>query len=179
MLFFLSKTQYCQHFRHVRKISNVYSIAIDKQGNKWFGTYDGISKFDGINWTNYRYNGDKIKGIAGTTVLSIAIDNQGINWFGTWGGISEFDGTNWINHDNETVWLKAGSPVLSAAIDSSGNKWFGSNGWGISELNGSQWITYEEANGQKIAPVYQIAIDSNGNKWFCTAEGLIKFEDKN
>jgi hypothetical protein len=31
----------------------VHDIAIDAQGNKWFCTDCGVSKFDGTNWTNY------------------------------------------------------------------------------------------------------------------------------
>ena len=33
--------------------NGVNSIAIDAQGNKWFGTSAGVSKFDGTTWTTY------------------------------------------------------------------------------------------------------------------------------
>ncbi len=29
----------------------VLSIVVDAQGNKWIGTENGVSKFDGTNWT--------------------------------------------------------------------------------------------------------------------------------
>ena len=31
----------------------VTSLAIDKNGNKWIGTGEGLAKFDGVNWTVY------------------------------------------------------------------------------------------------------------------------------
>ncbi|CUT04977.1 two-component regulator propeller domain-containing protein [Candidatus Kryptobacter tengchongensis] len=32
----------------------VWAIAIDVQGNKWIGTWGGLAKFDGVNWTVYK-----------------------------------------------------------------------------------------------------------------------------
>ena len=34
--------------------NGVYSIAIDNEGDKWFGTMrGGVAKFDNVNWTVY------------------------------------------------------------------------------------------------------------------------------
>jgi len=30
--------------------NNIFCIAIDNKGNKWFGTDEGLVKFDGKNW---------------------------------------------------------------------------------------------------------------------------------
>ena len=48
----------------------VLSIAIDSTGNKWLGTSEGISRFDGTNWTTYTTD----DGLAGNGVKTIAID---------------------------------------------------------------------------------------------------------
>ena len=66
----------------------VHAIAIDAEGNKWFGTSSywdgekriggGISKFNGTNWTTY----DTLDGLASNDVRSIAIDAEGNKWFG-------------------------------------------------------------------------------------------------
>jgi len=44
-----------QSFTKVNGLANniVNSIAIDTLGNKWFGTWSGVSKFDGTNLTTY------------------------------------------------------------------------------------------------------------------------------
>ena len=36
--------------------AQVGSIIQDKQGFMWFGTFDGLNKFDGYNFTVYRHN---------------------------------------------------------------------------------------------------------------------------
>jgi len=33
--------------------NGVYSIAVDADNVKWFGTFDGVSSFNGTTWTTY------------------------------------------------------------------------------------------------------------------------------
>jgi ligand-binding sensor domain-containing protein len=155
--------------------NDVTAIAVDKEGNKWFGTDGGgVSKFDGINWTTYTNpNGD-----ACNFVYSIAIDAQGNKWFGTWGGgVSKFDGTNWTTYT--TADGLANSAVYTVVIDAQGNKWVGTY-YGISEFDGTNWTTYTTANSGLVNDrVSQIAIDAQGNKWFGTEGGVSKFDGIN
>ncbi len=49
--------------------STVRSVAIDVEGNKWFGTNGGgVSKFNGTTWTTY----NTTNGLANNVVYSIA-----------------------------------------------------------------------------------------------------------
>jgi ligand-binding sensor domain-containing protein len=67
----------------------IESIAIDAKGNKWFGTDNGVFKFDGKNWEHYYSDNSSLKG---AYYPAIAIDAQHNIWFGTMsgiGGISE------------------------------------------------------------------------------------------
>jgi len=77
-------------------ISNlVKSIGIDHDGNKWFGTIEGLSKFDGINWSGFTSFTDNL---SQNDVWFIAIDADNNKWFCTGSnGISKFDGANRLN----------------------------------------------------------------------------------
>ena len=33
--------------------NNIFCIAVDQRGTKWFGTDQGLVKFDGINWITF------------------------------------------------------------------------------------------------------------------------------
>ena len=101
------------------------SIAIDSEGNKWFAygfSGEGVSKFDGTNWTTYTTD----DGLADNNVDYIVIDQEGIKWF-VYGynakGVSKFDGTNWTTYTESDGLIN--NRVLSIGIDSEGNKWFG------------------------------------------------------
>ena len=68
--------------------NHITSIAIDNEGNKWLGTPEGVSKFDGTSWTTY----NTADGLADNFVQSIAIDSQANKWFGKENGISKLSG---------------------------------------------------------------------------------------
>jgi ligand-binding sensor domain-containing protein len=91
----------------------VMAIAIDSSGNKWFGTYNGVSKFDGTNWTTYNTSNS---GLAHNFVKGIAIDASGNKWLGTYDGVSKFDGTNWTTYDTSNSGL-ADHQVTAIAIE--------------------------------------------------------------
>jgi ligand-binding sensor domain-containing protein len=148
--------------------NNVNSIAIDKEGNKWFACgalyWGGVSKFDGTNWTTI---------MESSPITTIAIDAQGNKWFGTDGGVSKFDGTTWTIYD--TLDGLASNYVFDIAIDALGNKWFGTYG-GVSKFDGINWTTYDTLDGLANNHVIAIAIDKEGNKWFGTDGGVSKFD---
>ena len=152
----------------------VISIFIDKEGNKWFGTHDGVSNFDGKTWTTYT----ELDGLAHNLVISIAIDKEGNKWFGThWGGVSKFDGNTWTTY-TELDGL-AGNNVVSIAIDKEGNKWFGTNE-GVSKFDGNTWTNYTISDGISLnnADGGDIAFDNKGNMWFLTDGRVSKFDGK-
>ncbi len=106
----------------------VTAIAIDGQGNKWIGTFRGLAKFDGVNWTVYNTSNS---GLPNNVILAIAIDEQGNKWIGTWeGGLAKFDGENWTVYNRSNSGLP-NNRVTAIAIDRQGNKWIGTDGGGL------------------------------------------------
>jgi ligand-binding sensor domain-containing protein/signal transduction histidine kinase len=59
--------------------SRVTAIVQARRGDIWFATWDGVSRFDGYQFTNFN-TGD---GLPGSLVSSIAEDRHGSLWFGT------------------------------------------------------------------------------------------------
>ena len=106
----------------------VFSMAIDRGGNKWFGTWGGgISRFDGVRWTNFTAD----DGLAGNIVYAISVDPvDGSIWAGTNHGLSHFDGQRW-----KSVTLREGlsnEHVYAIAIDADRHLWLGEKG-GVDE----------------------------------------------
>jgi len=148
----------------------VLSIAIDSEGNKWFGTSEGISRFDDTNWTSYTTNGN--------AVYSIAIDSEGVIWFGKEKGVSSYDGVSWTEYDKSDG--LANDYVSSIAIDSEGNKWFayGFDGKGATKFDGTNWTTYAESDGLACDYVFSITTDSEGNICFGVENPGDKYEHR-
>ncbi|PXY39317.1 hypothetical protein DMB65_18350 [Flavobacterium cheongpyeongense] len=68
----------------------VTSVYKDKRGLMWFGTYDGISRYDGYNFLNFRNEPFDFKSLVNNRINSICGTKNEI-WIGTKGGISIYD----------------------------------------------------------------------------------------
>jgi ligand-binding sensor domain-containing protein len=77
--------------------NTVQCIQKDKEGNMWFATPSGVSRFDGAAWESFT----KQDGLVANNVLCIAIDLDGSLWFGTDDGITNYDGTTWTSYKAE------------------------------------------------------------------------------
>ena len=63
----------------------------DMTGQMWFGTQDGLNRYDGYKFTGYRNNPDDPKSIAGNIIRHLSLDNEGNLWIGTDKGLSQYD----------------------------------------------------------------------------------------
>lgn len=151
----------------------VTSIALDNFGNKWVGTYQGLTKFDGTNWTSFG------TGLSGG-VDRVTVDKNNIKWLGS-NGLVRFDGTNWRSYNTSNSVLTANS-VYAIETDNYGNLWvgLGSHQGGLFKFNGTNWSVYKTHNsGLPHNWVNSIAIDEIGDVWVGTLQGLAKFNGVN
>ena len=155
-------------------VSNlVRTIAIDNQGIKWFGTQNGISKFDDNKWTAYTMTNV----LTAPMVTCIAIDRQGSKWFGTGGGgIFKFDGIRWKNY-TKVNGLQS-NQIIAIAIDDYGNKWISTNEGGISKFDDINWVNYTDVIGLSKNLVSAIAVDHQGDVWCGVYDQAFKFDGK-
>jgi len=161
--------------------SVVLTMAIDAQGNKWFGTYDGqLAKFDGTHWTVYDKSNS---GLTGDLIYDIAIDAQDNIWIvtvdlyaRTYGGLIKFDNKRWTVYSSSNSGLPDAN-IYCIAIDEQGNKWIGSDGKGLVKFDGLNWTTYDRVGSDILSYVSFIEIDQQGNKWLLADWNLVKFEE--
>lgn len=180
-LFLLPAILFSQSFTNYTKASTsgklpsdfIYSMATDGKGNLWFGTDQGITKFDGVNWTTYTVD----SGLIDNNVNVIKEDTHGNLWIGAgdvdngYGGVSKFDGEHWDNYDTQDGLI---SNFVSVIItDSAGNLYFGSSSvWydmvfvagdgGVTKYDGFNWTTIMKKERYAFRG---LAIDDEGNMW--------------
>lgn len=93
-----AKSGWESFYREDGLISNtIQCIGKDKQGNMWFGTPAGVTKYDGSEWESFT----EAEGLISNNVLCIAVDTDGSLWFGTDNGISQYDGNTWVTYQAE------------------------------------------------------------------------------
>ncbi len=59
---------------------NITSIVQDKNGFMWFGTKDGLNKYDGYNFTVYVHDEKKPYSIAKNHITNLLADKRGFLW---------------------------------------------------------------------------------------------------
>jgi ligand-binding sensor domain-containing protein len=64
--------------------NTIYCMMEDRQGYMWFGTWDGLNKYDGYNFTIY----NKQNGLSNETINTILEDELGRIWIGTENGLN-------------------------------------------------------------------------------------------
>ncbi len=103
--------------------ATIYTLIQDKQGFLWFGTPDGVSRFDGEKFTNYTL----YDGLGENEILRIAQDSKGRIWFlGITGALSYYLNGKFHNPGNDSVLAKLPhrSSLHYFYEDSKHNLWF-------------------------------------------------------
>lgn len=154
---------------------SVRVVVVDESGTKWFGTSEGLSRYDGANWTNYTIS----QGLAHSSVLSLAIDDSGDEtylWIGTEGGINRATITgsgleSFMDFTKSDTDLPS-NVIQTIIIDSQGLKWFGTD-QGIALYNGNQWRTFSTSSSPPLAHnnITAIGHDSTGRRYIGTLGG--------
>ncbi len=163
--------------------SNVNAITQDHQGFMWFGTQDGLSRYDGYSFTTYRNKPDNPQSISDNYIWSIFCDSKGNLWVGTQGGglnryLPETDGfENFknISGDNSSI---LSNNITNIIEDRDGQLWFACWSGGI-----SRWIDAEngfrnyspnpeDSTSLIDANVGILLEDAHQNLWAGTWNGL-------
>ena len=71
--------------------SEIICIFQDSEGYMWFGTQNGLNKFDGYTFENFFYDPSDSTTISNNWIFDIEEDVNGILWIATKGGLNKYD----------------------------------------------------------------------------------------
>lgn len=109
---------------------DVYAICQDKFGYMWFGTQDGLNKYDGYTFEIYRNEVDNDKSLSDNFVFSAFEDSNGDLWFGTGRGLNRFNRTEETFERYFPLSIESAPPtqlILTIFEDSHNRFWIGSS----------------------------------------------------
>jgi len=106
--------------------SSVIAIHQDLQGQMWFGTRDGLNRYDGSTISVFRNNPKDSLSICNNDILSIEGDKSGNLWVGTYNGLNCYNPvSNVFKHYFH---------------ENSANTLCNNTIWNIKEINNEIWI---------------------------------------
>jgi len=116
----------------------VKCIIQDKIGYLWFGTWSGLSRYDGYSFVSYRYDIDDTSSIAENLIYSLYEDKAGVLWVGTGVGLEKFDRTTSTFTHYVSNPLGTGEDVSNTVTaiceDRYGVLWVGTS-WGLFQFD--------------------------------------------
>jgi ligand-binding sensor domain-containing protein/two-component sensor histidine kinase len=197
--FFAINTAFCQlvnpSFRHLTvedglSQSNVYSILQDHQGYLWFGTQDGLNRYDGYNFTLFNHQEEDTNSLAHDWIWDIIEDDQNNLWIATWFGLSVYNPhtqkfSNYSRDINNPHSI-SGQRTNVVFQDSQKRIWIGTWGEGLNLYikEKDQFLRFraDSMDSSSIAGDYirEIYEDNNNLLWISSwGKGLNLFDPQN
>ena len=166
--------------------SSVWVIFQDSRGFLWFGTEDGLNRYDGYSFKTYKPDPDVPSSLSDRWITSIVEDQQGYLWIATrLGGLNRYDPqtetfVHYLHDDSDPLSL-SDNHVNVLYFDKSNNLWVGTmEGLDLLQPDTNTFKHYgysrskqEGFSGKYITTLYQ---DSRGRFWVGTAGGLNLFD---
>lgn len=167
--------------------SVVNTILQDRQGFLWFGTQDGLNRYDGYNFKVYKPNPEDPNSLSDGWIESLFEDSDGYLWIGTYqGGLNRYNpNTNTFTqfHHIPEEPSSIGEGMICAILqDRSGTLWVGSTD-GLNKFNpdsGSFTHYRNDPNNpdslshNNVHVIYQ---DSKDRLWIGTLGGGLELFD--
>lgn len=158
----------------------VSAIVQDSVGYIWFGTQEGLVRFDGVGFTVFdSRNTDAFRT---SFIHGLFADSRGNLWVGASGLLRYRDGKFDFFGKENGLWPNA--DVKRFSEDAAGNLWLGySTGsekdsiHGLVKFKDEQGQIFTTKDGLSANPVKATISDKQGNLWIATADGLNLLRD--
>ena len=156
--------------------SNVECVTQDSDGYLWFGTRDGLNKYDGYKFVVYRNEPGNDSSISGNRIEDIVEDSNGVLWVAThFNGVCSYNKetdnfTQYILRDDDNEGLF--SDTRGLYLDADDKLWVFTMegiGWYNREQDAFEYLTRKEFFGDDCGDLVSSAIDySEEEILFCT-----------
>lgn len=179
-----SQRIYAEQFRFINfeiedglSSNTVRSILQDSHGFMWFGTENGLNRFDGYTFKTYFNNPNDSTSLGNNYVYALFEDKKGILWIGTDDGVYLYNPMkeefSFFAVQTE-MGITIQSHIYTIKEDKNGNLWFATHGQGIFIYNPNngqltQYVSEGKENTLDSNRVTTLLIDGKGNIWASTS----------
>jgi len=166
--------------------STINCMFQDSHGFMWFGTEDGLNRYDGYNFEIFKKNPLDTNSISHNWIWDIYEDSHENLWIATWNGLTKYNPninkfTRYLPDSTKTNSITGARPS-SICEDDSGNLWIGTWGGGLNKYvyAANHFISFQHdllnefsIPNNHIRTVYY---DKNKTLWVGTWGGLSKIK---
>jgi signal transduction histidine kinase/ligand-binding sensor domain-containing protein/DNA-binding response OmpR family regulator len=165
--------------------NQIRCICVDKKGFAWFGTINGLNRFDGNTFKIYKNSPADTLSLPFNSVYRICEDYKGCLWM--WGADNvltiynpedeTFNNDHEVFHQNLPV---SKNYISGMAVDRDSNMWISNNQLGVYHFSTkTKKITHlfnSQGNSQTIESnkITGISLDSRQNVWLVNNKGVLE-----
>ena len=166
--------------------NTVSAILQDSSGYMWFGTVDGLNRFDGYQCQVFKHNSQDPQSLPGNFIHSLLEDRQGNLWIGTRGaGLAVLTPEGRKTNHFQSFQPEPDNPnsisnltVQTVYQDGAGRLWVGTrSGLDLLDWENGRFIHY--GFFENVGPEFTVTSlveDSHGILWAATFEGLFALD---
>ena len=158
----------------------VKAILKDKDGFMWFGTFNGLNRYDGNNFKVFQAS--ETTNLGDNIIESLEEDGEGNLWVGTFsGGLHRFNRKTETftryQHDPDKPESISGNRIYAVYLDQKSQLWIGTNA-GLDRYDAKQnsfvHFAHNSGDTKSLTPglVSSIYQDHQGRLWIGTEGGL-------
>lgn len=141
--------------------NSVTTVVQSRMGYLWLGTFNGLVRFDGVNFRVY--DTDNTAELRGNRILKLFESSDGSLWIGTDGaGLACLRNGRFKHLEHPELVQNA---VTAICEDGEGNLWVGTLGGIVLRLRGEQAKFFGVKDGLSGVTVRSLAEDRNGRIW--------------
>ena len=150
--------------------NSINDIVQTRDGYLWLATYDGLVRFNGVDFTVFTMA--NVPQLKSNRMVSLFEDSRGSLWIGTeQGGLVRLHEGVFTTYSSEAG-LES-DIVLSIAEMPEGTLWIGTSGAGLYRMRNERFTKVFTAKGEWLSGVVgALLVDSHGRFWIGTGNGL-------
>ncbi len=161
--------------------NTVQTMIQDRYGFLWFGTWDGLNKYDGYTFTVW----NEENGLSNQNIQALVEDYDGLIWIGTDDGLNVYDRIRdkitIFRNDHRNEYSLVHNRIRSLCLDREGNIWIGTNrGISVYQQKTGRFRNYRHDITQSKSLINNwindIFCDDQGQIWIATFKGLELFQ---
>jgi signal transduction histidine kinase/ligand-binding sensor domain-containing protein/DNA-binding response OmpR family regulator len=162
------KSYYFKHYQVEDGLSynSVICSMQDSRGFLWFGTKNGLNRFDGYSFKNFQHNPKAFNSIGSNYIYSLVEDGFQNIWVGTSRGLYQYNPIV----ENFTRLKETNGNVIEIKIDNRGDIWFISD-FNLFKYNLKTKVIQDYSS--KIGFVTSIIITEDETVWLSSGEGYL------
>ncbi len=169
--------------------ASVTCILQDQQDFMWIGTFNGLNRYDGYDFTVYQYNQNNPHSISHNYISSMIEDNEGELWIGTSDGLNSYNRSmnnfEHYRHNNNDSASIIDNQIEVIFEDKKDQLWIGTRNGGLElfDRKNKSFIhhIHNKENGSSLSSnfIQSIFEDDDGNLWIGQRNGAIDILNNN